>query len=206
MHAYNVRCQIIKTTENLKAAQRIHLEQEEENKTRSSRSSFFTGISDNQREINEEKEDIEDQKYFQEVIAKRTSKITMSIPPSENRKERLVEHKCANCGKRVYSVKSLNEHMEVCFFSQMTTFFSQIQDLFRHFYEKKLSKTNFQVQILSLIYNTNKTAKKIAKEIKMDLSVVSEEMKTVKKNQENNDEKNRNGIYSPDVGYNSGNN
>lgn len=172
-------------------------------------------ISENTREILEAKEEIEGTKYWNDTITKKTSKITLDPTPSTTkRNERLLEHKCVSCGKRVYSIKSLNQHMEVCIISQLTTFFSQLQLLFKDFCDKKMSSFNYQMQAMSLIYNTNKVLRKIAKKSKFEISSFSPEVSTSSDTsrklaetnatrRQNNSYNNR--FYSPDNGYNSGN-
>lgn len=62
------------------------------------------------------------------------------------------------------------------------------------------------MQALSLIYNTNKILRKIAKKEKFDLGALSPEVSTdIKLTDTGTTRRPNNRFYSPDFGYNSGN-
>jgi hypothetical protein len=206
-HAYNVRCQIIETTNNFKLVQKLHAEEGTIPLQLTPSRTIPTTISENQKEIIEVKEEIEGEKYWNEVITRKTAKITIATPSTVKKNERLTEHKCNSCGKRVYSIKSLNQHMDICIIAQLTTFFSQFQLLYQAVLAHKVSSFNYQMQALSLIYNTNKILKKIAKKAKFELETLSADtsfdVKTL--TDVGTRRPNNNRFYSPDFGYNSGN-
>lgn len=207
-HAYNVRCRIIETTNNFKLVQKLHTE-EGSIPLQLPSSNTIPKFSENQKEIIEEKEEIEGEKYWNEVITRRTAKITIAVPSMiKNKNERVTEHKCNSCGKRVYSIKSLNQHIDICIIAQLTTFFSQFQLLYQAFLAHKMSSLNYQMQALSLIYNTNKILRKIARKAKFELKHLSPEISTDCTRTMTIDagtHRPNNRFYSPDIGYNSGN-
>lgn len=204
-HTYNMHCQIIEANKNFLAIQQLET-QEGSIPVDISPSSAIPTISENQKEIFEEKADIESEIYWNEVITKKTTKITIAVPSTSKRIESLREYKCPGCERRIYSIEALNRHTSICIISQLKTFFSQFQLLFKAFSEKSLSSLSYQMQALSLIYNSNKTLRKITKRNKIDLRSLSTEVSTNDANRTYTDasaRRQRDQFYSPDFGYNS---
>jgi hypothetical protein len=167
-------------------------------------SSQLPSVSLNQREIIEHQEEVENDKYWIDAIEGKTSKIKIKIPPKPY-KEKILEHKCGSCGKRVYSIKALNQHTDVCIIGILATFFSQFKLIYSERCAYKISSFEYQMNALSLIYNTNKILKKVAKKQKLNLGSFCTEISTMTssiRSLETSTAAQR--FYSPDNGYNSG--
>lgn len=102
-------------------------------------------VSQNQREIFDDKVDMEQVKYWNDAIEVRTNKIKLKAPQKEKRAERLMEHKCNSCLKRVYSIKSLNIHMENCVITRLATFFGELSNLYSARLAFKISSIEYQI-------------------------------------------------------------
>lgn len=102
-------------------------------------------VSQNQREIIDIQADIDQSIYWNDAIEVRTNKIKLKAPQKEKRTERLLEYKCNSCQKRVYSIKSLNIHMEICVVSRLATFFSELKGLFASRIANKISSLEYQI-------------------------------------------------------------
>lgn len=208
-HAYNIRNQIIETNKNFKYVLEVQ-SQEGNIPLQLSPSTQQPSVSTNQREILKQKEDLEQEKYWNEVIEKNTNKIKIKIPPRVRKPERLFEHKCVNCNKRVYSIKSLNQHMAVCIITQLATFFSDLKQLYANKISLKITSIEYQISALSLIYNTNKNLRKIAKDQKLHLNSIIDyssefdQSNTPQSISTTISNRSQFRFYSPDNGYNSG--
>lgn len=165
-------------------------------------SSQLPFVSLNQREINEHQEEVESDKYWIDAIEGKTSKIKIKIPPKPQNKEKILEHKCGSCGKRVYSIRALNQHTDVCIIGILATFFSQFKQIYSDRCAYKISSFEYQMNALSLIYNTNKNLKTVAKKQKLNLGAFCTEISTNPSSFETSTAAQR--FYSPDNGYNSG--
>lgn len=166
-------------------------------------------ITPNQREIIEHKVDLEQDKYWNDAIEVNTTKIKLKVPQKEKRNERLFEHKCPSCNKRVYSIKALNDHMAVCIIGYLTTFFSQFKQLYSDRIAYKISSIEYQVNALSLIFNAKKCLTKIAKKEKFNINSLSQSPDTsfIDSNRASSIVSDiaikRSYFNSPDIGYNS---
>lgn len=94
------------------------------------------------------------------------------------RAERLIEQKCPSCKKRVMSIKSLNDHMDVCEISVLDAFFSQLQSIYSMRYAIKLTTNEFILHAMKLFFDANHKIKKIAKKKNVDVAAITSEIPT----------------------------
>lgn len=88
---------------------------------------------------------MDQESYWNNAIEIKTNKIKLKAPQKEKRTERLMEHKCHSCQKRVYSIRSLNIHMENCIITRLSTFFSELQRLYASRIAFKISSIEYQI-------------------------------------------------------------
>lgn len=189
-HAYAIRLQIIRNTENLKQAQQIadgnslELEAAQLDQKRITK-----------REIEDTNAEAIEEEHFFEAFQGANIKITPNVVKSTSR---AIEQKCPSCEKRVMSMKSLNEHMELCEIKALDAFFTAFKNIYsERMVSKTMTSTEFVFYAIRLLFDTQKRLQRIVKAKNIDVNAISSDIPF---NPSSFNEPTRN-YQSPDNGY-----
>lgn len=142
-------------------------------------------------------EAIEESHFFEQFQG-----ASISITPSTTRTvTRAMEHKCPSCLKRVMSVKSLNEHMELCEIIVLDEFFSQFQNIYSKRRGLKLTMNEFVLYAIKLVFDTQKKLSKIVFSHQIDVDSISNELPEQDMPPPFGSSSQRRSYQSPDNGY-----
>jgi hypothetical protein len=125
------------------------------------------------REVDEWNNDaVEEGKFFKKFQG---ANIQVSLTPMVTRQvERAIEYKCPSCQKRVMSITSLNDHMEVCEIRVLDALFGQLRNIYSLRCQAKLTTTEFIAHAIKLVFDSNKRLQQIMKKKKLDANAISD--------------------------------
>lgn len=129
----------------------------------------------------------------------------ISIAPSTSKQfsQRVIEHKCPSCSKRVMSITSLNKHLAQCEMSIFMTLYSQFQNLYKLKVASALTTKEFILHAVKIVVDTHKKIQEIIRIKNIDVSAISSEQPE----QAVGAAKPKPRVFqSPDNGYSSGSN
>lgn len=127
------------------------------------------------REIDDWNEDTNEESHFFNKFHGANIRINQG---PKKRVERIIEHKCPSCKKRVMSIKSLNDHMEICEIRVIDAFFSQIQSIFSMRFAIKLTTNEFILYAIKLVFEIHQKLLKIVKRNNIDVAAISSDIPT----------------------------
>lgn len=166
-HAYEVRQRIISNTANLRKAAEIassnsiHLE------------SHINQSRITSREVEEWNDEEKEATYFYTQFNGADIKINQSSKTKHT--ERAIEQKCPSCQKRVMSIKSLNDHMDICAISILDTFFGQFKSIYSKRLSTRLTSHEFILHSIKLVFDTQKKLQAIVGD-KLDVNSITSEI------------------------------
>lgn len=128
------------------------------------------------REVNENNEDVIEERHFYNQFQGANIKINAS---NTARVGRVIEQKCPSCQKRMMSVKSLNEHMAVCEISIIDTFFSGFKQIYSMRLDTQLTTHEFILHAIKLVFDTQKKLQKIVKAKNLDVNAITSQLPPV---------------------------
>ncbi|KAG5670362.1 hypothetical protein PVAND_000633 [Polypedilum vanderplanki] len=163
-HAYNIRLTIRHTSANLREIRKIANEESIQVEVNHSRNV----ISLNQQEINTQKDEIEDDKYWHETFEKKNAKVKITTKAVKE-KPNLMEYKCPACMRTSYSIKTHNQHLKVCLVAVLERFFSELKSLYTHRFQRKITEHEYIIYAISLLFNSQKRINEIA--VKNDINI-----------------------------------
>lgn len=167
-HAYQMRLKIVSNTSNLKLALEIAKEESVLLEDAQIDQSRIT-----KREVDEWNDDAVEESHFYNQFQGANIQVS-STPMVPKQVDRAIEYKCPSCKKRVMSISSLNDHMEVCGIRVLDTFFSELQSIYSQRLTDKLTTTEYIAHGIKLVYDTNKRLQQIAKKKKIDTNAISD--------------------------------
>jgi hypothetical protein len=167
-HAYQMRLKIISNTSNLRFALEIAKEE----------SVLLEDIQIDQKritknEVDEWNEDAQEESHFYTQFRGANIKVS-STPMVPRQVERAIEHKCPSCQKRVMSIKSLNNHMDVCEIRVLDAFFSQFKSINSLRFQTKLTSTEYILHAIKLVFDSHKKLQHILKQKNFNANAISD--------------------------------
>lgn len=204
-HAYEMRLKIKSNNANLRTAQRIandqsvYLERSQIDQTRITK-----------REVTMDNEEELEESHFFSQFQDADIKINPRADASQGAtiRQRAIEHKCNSCGKRIMSIKSLNDHLEICEIVVLDSFFSELQRFFSMRYASEITMKEFILYAIKLVFDTQAKLQRILKQQKVDIGAINFMLPQDLSTQQTLSPKflNKRVNPSPDNGYTSGGN
>lgn len=161
---------------------------------------FSQSAKTTKMEINEFEDEINDESHFQSHF----EGAAISIAPSTSKQfsQRVIEHKCQSCNKRVMSITSLNKHLEQCEMSIFGTLYSQFQNLYKMKVASTLTTIEFIRHAIKVVFDTHRKIQEIVRIKNIDVSAITSEQPE----QAVGAKPRPRAFQSPDNGYSSGGN
>lgn len=74
------------------------------------------------------------------------------------------------------SIKSLNDHMEICEIQVLDAFFSQLQSIFSMRYMVKLTTNEFVLRAIKLVFDAHQKLQKIVQKNNIEIAAITSEV------------------------------
>lgn len=147
--------------------------------------------TDNKREIDLDQEELfEDAKFL--ATFKNANISIANGPTATKRSEKLTEHKCETCKKRMMTQESLAEHQKVCEMRIISSFDAQFRYLIGMIHVQRITTNEFVLRTIKLIFDTQKDLAKIVSKTDINVnSIAKASMEQLKARP----------YQSPDIGY-----
>jgi hypothetical protein len=160
-HAYNIRIQIRHTADNFREIRKITSERPIQLELNSSSSSSKPQTTINQQEIDVQKEELEEEKYWLDNFEKKNAKVKITTK-AKDEKPILNEMKCPSCFRKSYSARSHNAHMKICIAILLERFFSEHTALYKNKCMRQITDKEYVLYAISLLFNYVEKIKGIA--------------------------------------------
>ncbi|CRK89899.1 CLUMA_CG003631, isoform A [Clunio marinus] len=198
-HAFEMRLRIRSNAANLrtclaeKEGESLHLETSQIDQRKITK-----------REIEELEDETNEDGHFIDQF--HGANITISSNPYKPTVNRVLEHNCPSCKKRMMSVQSLNEHTEVCEISILDSFFTSFKQIYTLRFRFQITTKEFVLHAIKMIIDTHNKLKQIIEINNIDTNSITTEIPQLDENLQLKPHKHfsRRNHLSPDYGYMSG--